>query len=63
MAVRRGRKNTGASVNIVTKAGSNNLHWTLYSYFRNDALDARDPFGLSEARLFPTAKAFPSRTR
>ncbi len=40
---------TGASVNIVTKSGTNNVHWTLYSYFRNDAMDARDPFAFSQA--------------
>jgi len=40
---------TGASVNIVTKSGTNTLHGSLYSYFRNDAMDARDPFAFSQA--------------
>jgi Carboxypeptidase regulatory-like domain/TonB dependent receptor-like, beta-barrel len=37
-------RNAGATVNIVTKSGTNNLHGTLLEYFRNDALDARNYF-------------------
>jgi hypothetical protein len=40
---------TGASVNIVTKTGTNDVHGTLYSYFRNSGLDARDPFAFTQA--------------
>jgi hypothetical protein len=40
---------TGASVNIVTKTGTNDVHGTLYSYFRNSAMDARDPFAFTQA--------------
>ena len=39
----------GASINIVSKSGSDEVHGTLFSYFRNDAMDARDPFAFSQA--------------
>ena len=35
---------TGASINIVSKTGTNDFHGSLFGYFRNDGLDARDPF-------------------
>ena len=38
-----------ASVNIVTKSGTNTVHGGLFGFFRNDALDARDPFAFSPA--------------
>jgi hypothetical protein len=40
---------SGASVNIVTKSGTNDLHGSLFGFFRNDALDARDPFAVTQA--------------
>jgi hypothetical protein len=40
---------SGASVNIVTKSGGNAVHGSAYSYFRNSAMDARDPFAFSQA--------------
>ena len=39
----------GASINIVSKSGTNNLHGSVFGFFRNDALDARDPFAFSQA--------------
>jgi hypothetical protein len=40
---------SGASINIVSKSGTNKVHGSLYGYFRNDALDARDPFAFTQA--------------
>lgn len=34
----------GGQVDIVSKSGSNQLHGSLFEYFRNSALDARSPF-------------------
>lgn len=33
----------GGIVNVITKSGTNNLHGSLYEFFRNDALDANSP--------------------
>jgi hypothetical protein len=47
-------RNLGSLVNTITKSGSNNLHGSLYEYFRNDALDAGNPLsapGLNTLRV------------
>jgi len=40
----------GGNVEIVTKSGSNGFHGVVYEYFRNDALNANNPF-LKAARV------------
>jgi len=40
---------SGATINIISKSGTNELHGSLYGYFRNDALDAADPFARTQA--------------
>jgi hypothetical protein len=40
---------SGATINIVSKSGTNEVHGGLFGYFRNDALDAADPFARSQA--------------
>jgi hypothetical protein len=34
----------GAVVSVITKAGTNQLHGSLYEFFKNDKLNARNPF-------------------
>ncbi len=38
----------GSVVSLITKSGTNQLHGSLYEYFRNDILDARDAFALTK---------------
>jgi hypothetical protein len=37
-------RNSGASVNVVTKSGTNEFHGTLFEFFRNTALNANEFF-------------------
>jgi len=37
-------RNSGSIVNIVTKSGTNKVHGSIFEYFRNNALDARNYF-------------------
>ena len=43
-------RNSGATVNIVTKSGTNSFHGSVFEYFRNDALDARNFFNTKPGR-------------
>src|ERR1700686_3586167 len=40
---------SGATINIVSKSGTNELHGSLFGFFRNDAMDAADPFARKQA--------------
>jgi Carboxypeptidase regulatory-like domain/TonB dependent receptor len=40
---------SGATINIVTKSGGNDVHGALFGLFRNDAMDAANPFSISQA--------------
>lgn len=39
----------GGVVNLITKSGTNDLHGSLFEYFRNEVLDARDWFNAAPA--------------
>jgi hypothetical protein len=45
-------KRTGAQVSIITASGGNQLHGSVYEFFRNSALDARNYFDQAQIPAF-----------
>jgi outer membrane receptor protein involved in Fe transport len=48
-------RNSGSVVNVVTKSGTNELHGSMYEFFRNKVLNAND-YCLTEAEQLPCNK-------
>jgi outer membrane receptor protein involved in Fe transport len=44
-------RGAGSIVNVVTRSGTDTFHGSIYEYFRNDALDARNFFALERPPL------------
>jgi hypothetical protein len=44
---------SGAVINIVSKSGTNDLHGTLFGFFRHHDLDAADPFAIALVNNVP----------
>lgn len=43
-------RSAGSNVSIVTRSGTNSVHGSLYEFFRNSALDARNFFAPSDIK-------------
>ena len=52
----------GGVVNAVSKSGTNQFHGSLYEYFRNNALDARNTFSPINPPFRPSSTAAGSLT-
>jgi len=46
-------RNAGAIVQMITKSGGNNMHGSLFEFFRNDAFDAKNFFDLPNEPIPP----------
>jgi len=52
-------RNGGGVINVVTRAGTNDFHGTLYEFLRNDKLNARNPFQQTPLANLNTASGTP----
>lgn len=43
-------RNSGAQVNVITRSGTNSYHGTVFEFFRNDHLDARNFFAAAKPK-------------
>jgi len=43
-------RNSGAQVNVITRSGTNQIHGTLFEFFRNDHLDSRNFFAAARPK-------------
>src|SRR5450432_2934607 len=50
-----GGRTPGAVVNVITKSGTNHFHGSLFEFFQNNALNARNPFDPTPNALTPTS--------
>jgi hypothetical protein len=46
----------GAQISIITRSGTNDIHGTMFDYFRNDALDANNWFNTSVTPELPKSE-------
>jgi outer membrane receptor protein involved in Fe transport len=43
-------RNAGAQINVITRSGTNEVHGTLFEFFRNDKLDSRNFFATTKPK-------------
>ena len=43
-------RNSGAQINVITKSGTNDIHGSLFEFFRNDVMDARNFFAATKPK-------------